>query len=189
MGRNYTNINYPYPVDPPYVPDDNPCGIYEREFQIADTTKLHYLVLEGVSSCAKIWVNGKYIGYTQGSHLQAEFDISKAVHSGNNTVRIQVWKWCSGSYLEDQDFFRFNGIFRDVYVLSRPVGHIKDIEIRTDKNRLYADFQGEAEISLYDGDNLLAKTDAQNHAEFEVDNPSVTVKQKRASFGKQKYPT
>lgn len=103
--------------------------------------------------------------------FQAEFDISKAAHNGSNTVRIQVWKWCSGSYLEDQDFFRFNGLFRDVYVLSRPVGHIKDIEIRTNKNRVYADFQGEADVYLFDGDTLLGESKAQNHAEFEVENP------------------
>ena len=168
---NYTNVNYPYPVDPPFVPDDNPCGIYERDFEIRDDGRAHYLVMEGVSSCAKIWVNGKEIGYTQGSHLQAEFDITAAVRSGVNTVRIQVWKWCSGSYLEDQDFFRFNGIFRDIYILSRPNGHIGDIEIRTENNTVTADFDGEADVSLYDGDKLLAKTHAANRVEFTVDNP------------------
>ena len=91
-------------------------------------------MLEGVSSCAEVFINGGYVGYTQGSHLQAEFDISDFVHSGKNTVRIKVRKWCSGSYLEDQDQFRMNGIFRDVYILSRPEGHIRDIEIKTEKN-------------------------------------------------------
>ena len=179
---NYTNVNYPYPVDPPYVPDDDPCGIYEREFSVDDGVvgedgppgkeMCHYIVLEGVSSCAKIWVNGQYIGYTQGSHLQAEFDITEAVRTGMNTVRVQVWKWCSGSYLEDQDFFRFNGIFRDVYVLSRPKGHIRDIEVRTDGNRVIVDFDGKtAEMRLYDSDALICSVACDGHAEIEVSEP------------------
>ena len=104
----YTNQNYPFPVDPPYVPDDNPCGVYERSFQISETwsDRETYLVLEGVSSCAFVYVNDEYVGYTQGSHLQAEFELTKYVHKGHNRLRIKVLKWCVGSYLEDQDFFR-----------------------------------------------------------------------------------
>lgn len=170
---NYTNINYPYPTDPPYVPDDNPCGIYQREFEIIDDSMMHYFVLEGVSSCARVWINDQYIGYTQGSHLQAEFDITKAVRKGRNTVRIQVLKWCSGSYLEDQDFFRFNGIFRDVYVLSRPKGHINDIFIRTDGCTVFADFDGQANVLLFDGEKLLSKANALNTVKFVVDNPKM----------------
>lgn len=79
---NYTNINYPYPVDPPYVPDDNPCGVYQREFDIKKVWGKIYFVLEGVSSCAYIYVNKEYVGFTQGSHLQAEFDITKFVTKG-----------------------------------------------------------------------------------------------------------
>lgn len=112
---NYTNINYPYPVDPPYVPDDNPCGIYRRTFEVKNKWGRIYIVLEGVASCAYLWINDTYIGFTQGSHLQAEFDITEAAVEGTNAIQIQVLKWCCGSYLEDQDFFRFNGIFRDIY--------------------------------------------------------------------------
>ena len=95
---NYTNVNYPYPCDPPYVPDDDPCGVYEREFELADKWGRLYLVFEGVSSCAYLYVNGSYVGFTQGSHLQAEFDITEFVRTGTNTIRVRVLKWCCGSY-------------------------------------------------------------------------------------------
>ena len=124
---NYTNINYPYPCDLPYVPDDNPCGVYRRRFTLDKVWGKCYFVFEGVATCAYLVVNGKYIGMTQGSRLQARFDITDAVRNGENEVTVYVLKWCCGSYLEDQDQFRFNGIFRDCYVLQRPVGHIEDI--------------------------------------------------------------
>lgn len=167
----YTNVQYPYPVDPPYVPDENPLGIYEREFEIEDLEKSHYIVFEGVSSCVSLYINGEYVGYSQGSHLQAEFDISAFVKKGTNVIRAKVLKWCSGSYMEDQDFFRYNGIFRDVYLLSRPKGHIKDIDIKTNGNKISVNFEGEAEICLYDGENLLDKKSAEKFAEFTVENP------------------
>ena len=79
---NYTNINYPYPCDLPYVPDDNPCGVYEREFEIKAKWGKVYYIFEGVSSCAFLYINDKYVGFTQGSHLQAEFDITEYVVQG-----------------------------------------------------------------------------------------------------------
>lgn len=135
----YTNVNYPYPVDPPYVPDDNPCGVYEREFTLVSdwADRETYIVFEGVCSCLYLYVNGKYVGYSTGSHLQAEFDIHNFVHEGTNTVTAKVLKWCVGSYLEDQDFFRLNGIFRDVYLLSRAEGHIKDVDITADTKHIF----------------------------------------------------
>ncbi len=167
----YTNVQYPYPVDPPYVPDENPLGIYEREFEIDDTQRKHYIVFEGVSSCVYLYINGEYAGYSQGSHLQAEFDISEFVKKGTNVIRAKVLKWCSGSYLEDQDAFRYNGIFRDVYLLSRPEGHIKDIDIKTRDTKIIVNFEGEAEVSLYDKDTLLEKKKVKENAEFTVNNP------------------
>ena len=167
----YTNVQYPYPVDPPYVPDENPLGIYEREFEIEDSEKAHYIVFEGVSSCVSLYINGEYVGYSQGSHLQAEFDISSYVKKGTNVIRAKVLKWCSGSYMEDQDFFRYNGIFRDVYLLSRPKGHIKDIDIKTEGNEIIVNFEGEGEVCLYDGETLLDKKQAEKFVEFTVENP------------------
>ncbi len=169
---NYANVAYPHPVDPPYVPAKNPMGVYMRTFNISDISRNIYIVFEGVSSCLELYINDEYVGYTQGSHLQAEFDISKFVKEGENTVVAKVRKWCSGSYLEDQDFFRFHGIFRDVYLLSRPKGHIKDIHITTDENVINIDFEGKAEISLYDREkNLLGKINAENTASFNVKKP------------------
>ena len=93
------------------MPDINPFGIYERDFEYTDDLPCVYLVLEGVSSCAQVILNGHSIGYTQGSHLQAEFELSSAGRPGSNTLRILVRKWCCGSYLEDQDFFGITASF------------------------------------------------------------------------------
>ena len=169
---NYANVAYPHPVNPPYVPTKNPMGVYERKFEITDTERDTYIIFEGVSSCLELYINGKYVGYSQGSHLQAEFDITKYVKTGENSVLVKVRKWCSGSYLEDQDFFRFHGIFRDTYILSRPKGHIKDIKIITENNNIMVDFDGSANIKLYDKESLIAEKDAVNHAEFTVENPN-----------------
>ena len=162
----YTNINYPYPVDPPYVPDENPMGVYEREFEIEDVDKKTYIVFEGVSSNLELFINEKYVGFSQGSHLQSEFDISDFIKKGTNVIRVLVRKWCCFSYLEDQDFFRFNGVFRDVYLLSRPKGHIKDIQIKTEGNKVNIDFEGKASVTL-----LGETKQAENKVSFEVENP------------------
>ena len=161
---NYCNLNYPYPVDPPYVPDDNPCGIYERTFDLAEKWGKVYFVLEGVSSCAYLYVNGDYVGFTQGSHLQAEFDITDHIRAGSNTLRVKVLKWCCGSYLEDQDFFRYNGIFRDVYILQRPVGHITDVDMIPNDRNIRIGLEGTARVRILAGDEVL--TDGQMDGEF-----------------------
>lgn len=170
---NYTNVNYPIPCDPPYVPNVNPMGVYERTFEISDTSKDTYIVFEGVSSCAVLYVNGEYVGFTQGSHLQAEFDITKYVKEGTNTVRVNVYKWCAGTYLEDQDFLRFNGIFRDVYLLCRPKDHIKDLSIKTRDNKFITVSSGRnSVVKLYDKDVLLGEKTGED-CEFEIENPKL----------------
>ena len=170
---NYVNVAYPHPVNPPYIPTKNPMGVYERTFEVEDNKRETYIVFEGVSSCLELFINGEYVGYSQGSHLQAEFNISGFVRIGTNTVCVKVRKWCSGSYLEDQDSFRFHGIFRDTYLLSRPVGHIKDINITTDDNIIKVTFDGEAVVRLYDGSKiLLGEQKAKETVEFEVENPT-----------------
>ena len=151
---NYSNINYPYPCDPPYVPDDNPCGVYEREFELNKWGRV-YFVFEGVASCAYLYVNGRCVGYTQGSHLQAEFDITDFVRSGVNTLRVKVLKWCCGSYLEDQDCFRYNGIFRDCYLLQRPEGHIGDVEMIPNHREITVSLRGTAQVRILEGEKLL----------------------------------
>ena len=169
---NYTNINYPYPVDPPFVPDDNPCGIYERDFDSGENLGKTYLVLEGVSSCGIVYLNGKYVGFTEGSHLQAEFDITNYLQSGKNTLRVKVLKWCVGSYLEDQDFFRFNGIFRDCYILKRPEKHLTDFSVKTNLNTVFVECDTKADLTLLDADgNIVGEKVSQTKAEFKVENP------------------
>lgn len=167
---HYTNSNYPFPVDAPFVPDDNPCGVYRREIEIKDFDRRHYLVFEGVSSYFDVYINYNYVGSDSGSRLQSEFDISNYVVTGKNVLTVKVYKWCAGSYLEDQDQFRYHGIFRDVYMLSRPEGHIKDIEIKTEGDKIKINFQGVAEIELYDKDEKIAETSSMDFAEFTVKN-------------------
>ncbi len=127
----YANLEYPFSVDPPYLPDENPCGVYFKDFEISDLSEKKYLVFEGVSSCLYLYVNGEFVGYSQVSHCTSEFDITDKLTLGNNSITVIVAKWCDGSYLEDQDFFRLSGIFRDVYLLSRPNEHIEDIKLET----------------------------------------------------------
>lgn len=171
---NYSNINYPFPCDPPYVPDINPVGIYERDFYLTDGSLDTYLVFEGVSSEAEVYINGKYAGFTQGSRLMAEFDISEFVFTGANTVRVYVRKWCCGSYLEDQDEFRYNGIFRDVYVLSRPHGHIFDLDIRTEESSIICTADSPFTAELYDGDTILdTKASESGKVRFTVEDPKL----------------
>lgn len=130
--RQYTNVNYPFPVDPPHVPMDNPAGAYVRRFHIPDNwaEKDTYVVFEGVNACFYLWVNGMFVGYSQGSRMPAEFKLSAYVRPGSNVIAVLVLKWCDGSYLEDQDMWRYSGIFREVYLLARDRGHIRDVFVR-----------------------------------------------------------
>lgn len=129
--HQYTNTRYPFPYDPPYVPQDNPCGAYVKEFDFNKGGARYYLNFEGVDSCFYVWLNGVFVGYSQVSHSTSEFDITDVLENGKNTLCVLVLKWCDGSYLEDQDKFRMSGIFRSVYILERNEGHIRDFFIRT----------------------------------------------------------
>ena len=152
---NYCNINYPFPIDPPYVPDKNPCGVYQRSFNIEKLWGKVYFVFEGVASCAFLYINDRYVGFTQGNHFSAEFDITDYAKEGENTVTVKVLKWCVGSYLEDQDHFRYNGIFRDVYLLQRPFNHITDVEIIPNSEAINIKIDGTANATILDGDNVI----------------------------------
>ena len=131
--HQYTNIKYPFPFDPPYVPQNNPCGAYIHEFEYHKCQKAPkaYLNFEGVDSCFYLWINGKYVGYSQVSHAVSEFDVTGLLYEGTNRIAVLVLKWCDGSYLEDQDKFRMSGIFRDVYLLTRPDSCIYNYFIKT----------------------------------------------------------
>ena len=126
----YTNVIYPFPFDPPNVPKDNPCAIYRRTFDIRKDQieeKATFINFEGVDSCFYLFVNGEFVGYSEVSHTTSEFDLSKLIKPGRNEIIALVVKWCTGSYLEDQDKFRSSGIFRDVYLLFRDKIRITDV--------------------------------------------------------------
>lgn len=131
--HQYTNVRYPFAFDPPYVPKDNPCGAYVTDFDYNqnEDAPLAHLNFEGVDSCFYVWLNGRYVGYSQVSHSTSEFDITEFIRNGSNRLCVLVLKWCDGSYLEDQDKFRMSGIFRDVYILKRSEGAVYDYFIRT----------------------------------------------------------
>ena len=131
----YVNVQYPFPANPPYVPqDDNPTGLYRKRFSL-DGEKLRgkqvFIVFEGVDSAFYLWVNGRFVGYSQGSRLPAEFNITRFIGEGENLVAVKVLRWSDGSYLEDQDMWRLSGIFRDVYVYFAPNVRIRDFYVKT----------------------------------------------------------
>lgn len=132
-GHQYTNIRYPFPFDPPYVPQDIPCGAYVHTFSYQKEEKAPkvFLNFEGVDSCFYVWLNGVYVGYSQVPHATSEFDVTSLLQEGENTLGVLVLKWCDGSYLEDQDKFRMSGIFRDVYLLKRPEKAVRDYRMTT----------------------------------------------------------
>ena len=131
--NQYTNIRYPFPFDPPFVPQQNPCGVYLHHFEWHRDPEApcSYLNFEGVDSCFYVWLNGTYVGYSQVTHHTSEFDVTGLLREGENLLAVLVLKWCDGSYLEDQDKFRMSGIIRDVYLLNRPEDHIEDYVITT----------------------------------------------------------
>lgn len=130
--NQYINTRYPFPFDPPFVPRENPCGLYERSFEYKSCPDAPeaFLNFEGVDSCFYVWINGTFVGYSQVSHSTSEFHITRYLKEGDNRLTVLVLKWCDGSYLEDQDKFRMSGIFRDVYVLKRPKEAVRDYFIR-----------------------------------------------------------
>jgi len=138
---HYTNVPYPFPTDPPHVPTENPTGSYRRDFWVSEAWAEHQISLrfEGVDSAFHVWVNGQPVGYSQGSRLPSEFDITPYVRTGSNTVAVRVYRWSDGSYLEDQDMWWLSGIFRDVYLLARPQVHLADFRVRTQLDDAYKD--------------------------------------------------
>lgn len=147
---NYVNVLYPIPVDPPFVPDDNPCGLYRRTFHVHPDMlkKSVYINFEGVDSCFYLYINNAFVGYSQVSHMTSELEISPYLHAGENDIKVLVLKWCDGTYLEDQDKFRWSGIFREVYLLLRDPVHIADIHARPALNGDYTRGACPTEITL-----------------------------------------
>ncbi len=132
----YLNIRYPIPYDPPFVPDENPVGVYRRSFQADSYEGMEcYLNFEGVDSCFYLYVNDRFVGYSQVTHMTSEFRITEELVPGENSITVVVLKWCDGTYLECQDKWRLSGIIRDVYLLYRPKKKIHSYQIYTGYDR------------------------------------------------------
>ena len=182
---NYINLEYPFPVDPPHVPDENPCGLYLRWFEATpDDDSSYYLNFEGVNSAFYVWLNGRFVGYSQVSHCTSEFDVTAWLVEGKNRLAVLVVKWSDGSYLEDQDYFRLSGIFREVYLLRRPRIHLRDYFIRQTVSRdllaaeLSVSFEKTGAFSvsckLFSPEGrLLAAADGMEQVQFQVASPSL----------------
>lgn len=187
---HYTNINYPFPVDPPHIPTDDPCGLYERTFTVdAEALKKDVrMVFEGVDSCFYLFINHRFVAYSQVSHMTSEVIVTPYLTDGVNTVQVLVFKWCDGSYLEDQDKFRSSGIIREVYLLLRDTIHIEDLFVRSVLNddftagTVFAELElnGAAEVSYSlcspDGQVLRSGTvsaDGKAELKLSVEHPAL----------------
>ena len=184
-GRHqYTNVRYPIPCDPPFVPEENPCGLYVRHIDVADPAAFRwYLNFEGVDSCFYLWVNGEFAGYSQVSHSTSEFDISSLLTAGDNTLAVLVLQWCDGTYLEDQDKLRMSGIFRDVYLLARPENHVRDFFVKEAFSQDFShgtitvelELSGECAVSALlqapNGDTVGTASSTGEPLVFELDDP------------------
>lgn len=147
---NYTNVRYPFPIDPPYVPQENPVGLYRRSFDLPQAWSGRQILLtfEGVDSAFYAWVNGQWVGYSQGAHMPSEFNITHLLHPGQNWLAVQVFQWSDGSYLEDQDMWRMSGIFRDVHLAAVPQVALRDVRLRTRLDVQYQDAVLELQASV-----------------------------------------
>jgi len=174
---NYTNVNYPIPCDPPYVPNENPAGSYVRDFNVSENWngKSKYVVFEGVNSCFYLWINGEFVGYSQGSRMPAEFDITRFVRTGRNKMAVLVLKWCDGTYLEDQDQWRYSGIFRDVYLLSRDEAHVTDVFIKQNLSPDFSSVRLDCQIETVGSCEVTAELADANGKVIDKDSAAISI--------------
>ena len=175
----YTNHAYPIPYMPPHVPMDTPVGIYHRTLEITNVNEKKYLMFDGVCSMFLVYINGAYVGMSKGSRLMAEFDITDYVKEGTNDLTVVVFTYSDATYIEDQDCFRYNGIFRSVWLIERPENHVHDIDIRTTvdgKVDITCTFVGapvEVKATLYDGDTALPTLSVENPRLWTAETPNL----------------
>ena len=163
----YTNVTYPIPVTPPFVPIDNPTGCYSLTFNLDESVLQQghqHIVFDGVNSAFYLWCNGCWVGYSQDSRLPAEFDLSQYLKVGENRVAVMVLRWCDGTYLEDQDMWRMSGIFRDVTLQYRSASYISDYHVQTHLSERFT--RGEVVITAYVKSDIAALDSLQVRAEF-----------------------
>ncbi len=174
---HYTNHAYPIPFMPPYVPMDTPVGVYHKVLTVDNTEGKKYLMFDGVCSMFLLYVNGAYVGMSKGSRLAAEFDITSFVNKGANDLVVVVFTYSDATYLEDQDCFRYNGIFRSVWFLERPESHIADLDIRTNikgevtVRTTFVGEEKEVKATLYDGDTALSTLSVKNPKLWTAESP------------------
>lgn len=130
----YTNVVYPFPIDPPHVPDANPTGVYRRRFVLPEGEGRVWLRFDGIESLAKVWLNGVEVGVVAGSRLRQELDVTETVTPGENVLVVRVHQWSAMSYIEDQDQWWLPGIFREVTLLRRPDAGLDDVWLRADRD-------------------------------------------------------
>lgn len=174
----YTNVDYPIPLDPPYIPEENPAGLYRRSFNLTKKNidqKDVIINFEGVDSCFYLFINKKFVGYSQVSHMTSEFNVTEYVHEGKNEISVLVLKWCVGTYLEDQDMFRSSGIFREVYLLFRDRERISDVFVKCDLSDNFSCAKFSAEIKTNAKLSLKARL-------LDADDREISVKEVSA-FG------
>ncbi|MBO6283851.1 MAG: beta-galactosidase, partial [Pseudobutyrivibrio sp.] len=190
----YVNTQYPWDgheaIEPGEIPaKENPVGNYVKYFTVPSFMKEGpvYISFQGVESGFAIWLNGEYVGYSEDSFTPSEFDLTPFIKDGENKLAVQVFKWTSGSWCEDQDFFRFSGIFREVYLYTVPKTHIRDLRIQTFLDDDYKDAtlvidmdvigSGMVQMTLSDDDtdilNKLAVEEGMNHMEVHVREPKL----------------
>ncbi len=182
--HQYTNVRFPFPYDPPYVPDENPAGLYVRNIDVTkeDLTYRSFLNFEGADSCFYLWINGEFVGYSQVSHSTSEFEITGFLKKGENSIAVLVLKWCDGSYCEDQDKLRMSGIFRDVYILQRPQSFLRDFFVKTELDTKMKNAQiivnldivgnGKTTAKLFSPDGeVIAEANSNKQLKFKLKNP------------------
>ena len=147
----YVNVPYPFEIDEPNVPtEDNPVGSYRRDFSVPETWQGEeiFLQLGAVSSAFYVWINGQYVGYSEGSKTPSEFRVTEAIRAGDNTIAVEAYRWSTGSYLEDQDFWSLSGIQRDVNLFARPTSRVRDFFVHAGLTNNYQDGAFEVEIEV-----------------------------------------
>ncbi|MBR4867785.1 MAG: DUF4981 domain-containing protein, partial [Clostridia bacterium] len=182
----YLNTNFPFPIDPPYVPADNPVGVYLRDLVVDDANdgQHRFLVFEGVDNAFYLYINGHFVGYSSISHGISEFDCTPYLQNGSNRIAVLVLKWSASSYMECQDKWRLSGIFRDVYMLTRPAGALRDIRITTTLDDYFQHTRidvaadtlcpEQTTLSLYNPEGVCIATsplNSEGSATFSVENP------------------
>ena len=175
----YTNARYPFPANPPKIPHDyNPVGSYLRNFDVPLTWKDRrvFIRFAGVKSAFYLWINGKKVGYSQGSMTPAEFNITPYIKTGNNAAAVEVYRWSDGSYLEDQDMWRLSGIYRDVFLFSTPSIHIRDFQVRCNLDQHYHNAELTAAPIIRNYGNQSSETCQLEVTLYDRDGRTVTVK-------------